>query len=162
MALAAGDLDGDGRLDLVATSWGRNTATQVDSTRPLSLVHGPVGAAGEEEMLLAQQDSRIGGLAPLDRFAARAHRDAQRREPHPHLRRVRGRDGEQVLGADSSRAQTLRVTTLDHMVFLNRGDHFEVRALPSEVAARAGVLRGRRRLRRRRQSKTCSSIRIFL
>lgn len=130
--LAAGDLDGDGRLDLVATSWGRNTATQVDSTRPLYLVHGPFGAAGEDEMLLAQNDKRIGGLAPLNGFprvriampdvASRIHSFAAYADATI----------QQVLGADSSRAQRLSVTTLDHMAFLNRGDHFEAMPLPSE------------------------------
>ena len=33
--VAVGDLDADGRLDLVATSWGRNTLAQADSARPL-------------------------------------------------------------------------------------------------------------------------------
>ena len=45
-----GWVDGDGRLDFVATSWGRNTPMQADSARPLVMLHGPVGARGEEEM----------------------------------------------------------------------------------------------------------------
>src|SRR3989454_12643606 len=35
--VTTGDLDGDGRLDIVATSWGRNGMTQVDSAHPLFL-----------------------------------------------------------------------------------------------------------------------------
>jgi hypothetical protein len=67
--VATGDFDGDGRLDIVATSWGRNVAAKPDSARPLYLVHGPFGARGEEEMLLAQQDDRLKAIAPLTSYA---------------------------------------------------------------------------------------------
>ena len=128
--IAAGDLDGDGRLDIVATSWGRNTAEQADSARPLVLYHGPFGARQEEEMLLARLDPRIGGLAPLNSYA-------RVRVAFPDLvRRINtfaayaDATVEQVLGPALSNTRQLKAVTMDQMVFLNRGDHFEASRLP--------------------------------
>ncbi len=131
--LAAGDLNGDGRLDLVATSWGRNTATPADSARPLVMFHGPFGAGGEEEMVLARDDPRLGGLAPLNSFA-------RMRVALPDLvGRVRNFAAyadatvDQVLGPHRGQVRRVEAVTLDHMVFLNRGDRFEAVPLPAEA-----------------------------
>ena len=143
IGVAAGDLDDDGRLDLVATSWGRNTVTQVDSAHPLVMVHGPIGSGAEEEMLLAQDDARVHGLAPLTSYA-------RLRAVMPDLA---GRLGtfsayadatlDEVLGPHKSDVKRDTIGTLDHMLFLNRGDHFEARPLPLEAqfapASYAGI-----------------------
>jgi hypothetical protein len=131
--IATGDLDGDGRLDIVATSWGRNTVMAADTARPLVLVHGPFGAAGEEEMLLARQDSRVRGLAPLNSYA-------RVRMVMPSLPKRIGSfsafadaNVDQILGDTRAPIRRLEAVTLDHMAFLNRGDHFEAHSLPMEA-----------------------------
>jgi hypothetical protein len=131
--IATGDLNGDGRLDIVATSWGRNTVFQPDSARPVVLLHGAFGPAGAEEMLIAQHDPRIGALAPLNSYP-------RVRVAVPDLtdrvrRFVEYADAgvEQILGPAMARVTQRPITTLDHMIFINRGDHFEGAALPLEA-----------------------------
>ena len=131
--VATGDIDGDGRLDLVATSWGRNTPMQADSARPLVLWHGPVGSRGEQEMILARHDARIGGLAPLTTYA-------RARVAIPDLVRTVGTFAawadssvEKSFQTQRGKMSRMKVVTLDQTAFMNRGDRFEAVPLASEA-----------------------------
>ena len=133
--LAAGDLNGDGKLDLVATSWGRNTMMPADTSDPLVLVHGPIGSGGEEEPLMARRDPRLrgGGLATYNSYP-------RTRVAIPDLVKRLGTFAsfadatvDSVLGPMKSRARQKQAVTLDHMAFINRGDRFEPTPLPRDA-----------------------------
>jgi hypothetical protein len=143
IGIATGDFDGDGRLDIVATSWGRNTMTGADSARPLVLFHGPIGARGEEEPFLARHDPRVGGIAPLNSYA-------RVRIVLPDLvGRINSFGAyadatmDRVLGAQLGRTRRVDAVTLDQTLFLNRGGRFDAVPLPSEAqrapASYAGI-----------------------
>jgi hypothetical protein len=129
--VATGDIDGDGKLDIVATSWGRNTALAADSAKPLYLYHGPIGARSEEEMMLARRDARINGIAPMIGYA-------RARVAIPAIGSRMGSFAkwadatiETILGPEMSRVSRKSANTLDQMVFLNRGERFEAHPMPA-------------------------------
>lgn len=129
--VATGDLDGDGRLDIITTSWGRNTDLQASRDRPL-YAYSFLTPRGSD-VLLAQWDPRINGVAPLATFAR-----VGAALPSAMLRlrtfaNYADATIETVLASRTGDVSRLTATTMDHMVFLNRGDRFEARALPAEA-----------------------------
>jgi len=131
--LATGDLDGDGRLDIVATSWGRNTDYHPTEARPLLLYFGFWSEPGHPALLLAQEDPRLGAVAPLTSFARLGLALPSVAQRLRTFAAYADADMDQVLGPLAQRALRLGATTMDHMVFLDRGDRFEARPLPLEA-----------------------------
>ncbi|MEQ1690618.1 MAG: FG-GAP-like repeat-containing protein [Gemmatimonas sp.] len=131
--VASGDLNGDGRMDLVATSWGRNTGISVDSAHPLVLTFGAFGAAGEVEMLLGQPDARVRGLSPINSYARVRMAVAGLVSRVNTFSAYADASVETVLGASMTGAQQLQTRTRDHMAFLNRGTRFDAVPLPAEA-----------------------------
>ncbi|MEE2899378.1 MAG: FG-GAP-like repeat-containing protein [Gemmatimonadota bacterium] len=131
--ISAGDLDGDGRMDLVASNEGLNSRLVTTPDRPLTVVHGDVDQNGTWEVLLARARDGGGALYPLARYE-------QTRVALPSLRsRVGSFDSysrstlADVMGADPRGFFFLRAATLEHTVLLNRGGRFETEALPTEA-----------------------------
>ncbi len=131
--LATGDVDGDGRLDIVATSWGRNLDYHASDFDPLLLYTGYFSGRGRPDAVLAQRDPRIGAPAPLESFDRLVLALPGLTQRIPTFSAYADANIDQVLGPAAKGAVRLGATTLDHIVFLNRGDRFEAHSLPAEA-----------------------------
>jgi hypothetical protein len=84
-------------------------------------------------MLLARRDPRIKGLAPLEPYAVARKAIANLPSRLATFAAYADATVDDVLGPLKSFVREKTVVTMDHMVFLNRGDHFEAHALPIEA-----------------------------
>jgi hypothetical protein len=131
--VTTGDFDGDGRMDIVASNWGRNSKYERYRCKPLEIYYGDWNGQGTIELLEAYVDPELRKTVPVKGF------DAVRRGlPWVQARFTNyesyGRASiEEVLGDRFPPSAKLEANTLESMVFLNRGDHFEARPLPIEA-----------------------------
>lgn len=130
--LAAGDFDGDGRLDLVATSWGLNTPWQATPKLPYELVIGNFGQFGPG-LMFAREDSTTHREMPLETFSRLGVAMPDVRERVATFTDYSKLSVDEVLGTAAKGALRVGATTFAHTVFLNRGGHFEASALPVEA-----------------------------
>ncbi|MCZ7639748.1 MAG: FG-GAP-like repeat-containing protein [Verrucomicrobia bacterium] len=131
--VATGDFDGDGRLDLLATNWGRNTKYERHRHHPLRLYHGDPEGTGSRCLLEAYHDRVLDAYVP-----ARMLDVVAKAMPFLHGRFTTHEAWAEasapvVLGDRADRMQVLEAAWLETTLFLNRGDHFEARLLPFEA-----------------------------
>ncbi|MBX3733868.1 MAG: VCBS repeat-containing protein [Verrucomicrobiae bacterium] len=137
--VTTGDFDGDGRLDLVASNWGRNW--RLDQTpagpefrpAPVELVFGEFGEPGVVHPLLVSTDPLTGRRSPWRSRRALLGAMPALADRAPTFRDFGRLDIEQLLGPSAAQGQTLHADTFDSMVFLNRGGRFEGHPLPMEA-----------------------------
>ena len=139
--LAVGDFDGDGRLDLVATSWGRNIPWRASPKQPYELVAGNFGGAGVG-LVFAQRDSISGREMPLEPLSRLAIAIPGAPARFPTFASFAKATVDDVLGDAARAAVRVGATTFDHLIFLNRGNHFEAHALPNvaQLAPAFGIV----------------------
>jgi hypothetical protein len=128
--LAAIDVDADGRLDLVVTSWGRNLPYGASAERPHLLVTGPFGASGPG-LVFARADSVTGREMPTESFARLGLEVPELRRRIATYREFAAADVDAVLGPAASARVRIGATTYDHLVLRNRGSRFDAVPLPA-------------------------------
>ena len=139
--VAVGDMDGDGRLDIIATSWGLNIPWAASADRPYELVVGNFGARGPG-LVFARRDSVTGREMPQEPLSRMG----------PMLPGLRERVGsfaayakltvDALLGRDAKAVGRIGATTFEHTLFLNKVGRFEPHALPraSQIAPAFGIV----------------------
>lgn len=130
--VSAGDFDGDGRLDLVVGNWGRNTKYEAHRSQPLRVVFGEWTVKGIVDVFDSYEDAQLGKRVPWSTYSlARLFPWIVERFDTQTAFSTAGL--EEILGERMKSAQSLEATWLETTLFINRGDHFDVRALPIEA-----------------------------
>jgi len=131
--ITTGDIDGDGRLDVIATNWGLNSPCHATPAEPLALYFGDFTGAGGVEMIEAEFDSARRALVPLDRLDFLGTRMPFLFERFGSFTKFSEATMDDVLKQWPARASVLTVRNLASTVFLNRTNRFEALPLPREA-----------------------------
>ena len=132
-SVTTGDLDGDGKLDIIAGNWGLNTIWQATAERPARIFYGDLGGSGKMDLIEAETDPATGMVVPLRMLNSLAASMPFLRARFASYKLYSEASVSDVIGVPQSRARELRAGTLASMVFLNRSNRFEPMELPLEA-----------------------------
>ena len=127
------DVDGDGRLDIVASNWGHNSKYEAHSKQPQRIYYGDLAGDGTVQIVEAYFDGAMGKIVPwqtLDRMGASLPIVWQR---FGSFREYGAAGVAEILGERMKIAKEARANWFDSTVFLNRNNHFEAKPLPREA-----------------------------
>ncbi len=131
--LAAADFDGDGRLDLVAANWGRNSHQQRAPAGPWRLTYGDFDGDGRLSIIECYLDPLCANFVPTRTQDVLATELPWLNAAFPTHAAFGRASVAQLLGERVSLCASVEATTLASVVLLNRGSHFEVVELPREA-----------------------------
>jgi hypothetical protein len=131
--VTTGDFDGDGRMDIVASNWGRNTRYEQHRTRPLRLYYGDLDRNGTLDIIEAHFDTGMGKVVPEHPLDIVSRGLPWLRERVKTHKAYAAAGVEELFGESLKSAGLLEANWLETTLFLNRGDHFEPMPLPREA-----------------------------
>jgi hypothetical protein len=132
-SVATGDFDGDGRLDIVAANWGRNTRFQRYLASPLRVYYGDLAGSGSMELVESYYEPALKKWVPWRTFESVTKAFPFLTETVPTYRAYGEASLDEMFGNRLKSANLSEAATLDSLVLLNRGDYFEARPLPVEA-----------------------------
>ena len=127
------DIDGDGRLDVIAGNWGLNSSYHATLEQPARIYYGDFGGRGAIDMVEAGFDPGLGIIAPLRSLATLSQAAPRLAELFPSHRDFSGVAVGEIFRRLQFQPAEVRAATLASLVLLNRGDYFEVVPLPWEA-----------------------------
>ncbi|MHB8521778.1 MAG: FG-GAP-like repeat-containing protein [Limisphaerales bacterium] len=131
--VATGDIDGDGRLDIIASNWGLNTQYRASRAHPQRLYYGDLSGSGAVDLVEARYDELMGKEVPERGFQAVVAVMPFLQEKFQTFEAYANAGVEDIFGDRLKGAGVVEANTLATMVFFNRGDHFDAVPLPLEA-----------------------------
>ncbi len=131
LSVAAGDFDGDGRMDLVAGNWGLNSSYGTPTARqPVRMFFGDFDANGSLDLLETEWETETGREVPRRDLALLSTGWPELRTRFASHRVFSKADVSEVLGTQKPLARTVETAQLASVLLLNRGEKFETIPLP--------------------------------
>lgn len=128
----AGDFNNDGRMDLVAGNWGRNSKYQSFLREPLRIYYGNLHGDPALELIEACFDPNLKAIVPWRDWETLAKAMPFIHDKYENFTQFSTAAVREILGSRESLTKSWSANTLDTMVFMNRGDRFEARSLAIE------------------------------
>ncbi|MEO8428273.1 MAG: VCBS repeat-containing protein, partial [Verrucomicrobiota bacterium] len=129
--VTTGDLDGDGRFDIIAANWGLNSPYHATPERPIRFYYGDFVGRNAIDIIETEFDPIRKAIVPRRRLDVVATALPAVRERFPTHKAFSEATIAEVLGPQQVRG--VAANTLASMVFLNRGNRFEPVELDREA-----------------------------
>ena len=131
--ITTGDLDGDGRLDIIAGNWGDNSKYQSHRVAPLRLYSADFNQEGVLGLLEAYFEPALGKYVPERRLDTAARAMPFLRGQFSTFQSYADAGVTDVLGDWLPKTRMVEANCLESTVFLNRGNAFAPQMLPPEA-----------------------------
>ena len=132
-SVTTGDFDGDGRPDIVAGNWGRNSKYEhhYDAQHPLTILYRDFDDNGTLDIVESIYDHAMHENVPVRGLSCSSLAMPFIKIKLPTYSAFGGAGIDTIYGAKGlGSAGKVTAHYLDHTLFLNRGDHFDAVALP--------------------------------
>ncbi len=131
--IATGDFDGDGKLEIVASNWGLNSAYRTSRDHPRKLYFGDLDENGTVDLIDARFNPRLAKEAPERTFNIVRAAMPYLQERVPNFEAYGAMSVQEIYGENLNRAGVLDAKTFESTVFFFRNGKFEAKALPNEA-----------------------------
>jgi hypothetical protein len=131
--VTTGDLNEDGRLDIIVANWGLNSKYHADREHPLSIFYGDFDNSGTLDIAEAHFDPLMQALVPVRGLSCMSNAIPYVRHRLPTYQKFGEASLQDILGHRLTQAHEVQANTLEHKLFLNSGDGFQAVSLPAEA-----------------------------
>jgi hypothetical protein len=131
--VTAGELDGDGRLDLIVSNWGLNSSSRTSPAQPLRAYYGDLDGNGTVEVIEGRYEPSLQREVPVRGWRAVGAALPFLREKISSYEAYGRASLREIYGEKLASWPQAQVTTLSSVVLWNRGSRFEAQPLPREA-----------------------------
>ena len=131
--VTTGDIDGDGRPDIIASNWGLNSEYHASNDQPARLYFGDFAERGNLDIIETVYDPALKAVVPRRMRSTLAVAFPPLVGTFTTHKSYSEATMEQILAILPKPPEQLQATTLASTIFFNRTNRFEARELPYEA-----------------------------